>query len=125
MSRVTGGPQTRRRHKKIMKLAKGYRGARSRHYKAAKEQVMRALMYSYRGRKQRKRDFRRLWIMRINAAARQHGLKYSDLIFALQSAGAGIDRKVLADIAVSDPEGFAKIAELAKAELAKVREGSG
>jgi len=122
MSRVTGGPQARKRHKKILKLARGYRGSRSRHFKAAKEQVMRALMYSYRGRKERKREFRRLWITRINAAARQHGLKYSELIFALQSAGVELDRKVLAEIAVSDPEGFAKLAEAAKAELAKAQE---
>jgi len=119
MARIKAGVQTRKRHKKVLKMAKGYRGARSRHFKAAKENVMRAMKYAFRGRKERKRSFRRLWIVRLNAAVKQYGLKYSDFIHALEKAGIELDRKVLADIAVTDREGFAKIVEIAKTNLAK------
>lgn len=118
MARIKAGVQTRRRHKKILKQAKGYRGARSRHFKAAKENVMRAARYAYIGRKERKRNFRALWIMRINAAVRQYGLIYSKFMRALGQAGIKLDRKSLANIAVKDPEGFAKIVEIVKAKCA-------
>ncbi len=114
MPRVKRGFKARRRRKKILKMAKGYVGGRRRMFKVAKETVHRALVYAYRDRKQRKRDFRRLWIVRINAAARAHGMSYSRFIAGLKRAGVGLDRKVLADIAVHDPEAFAELARLAQ-----------
>ena len=118
MPRVKRGVQARRRHKKILKAAKGYYGARSRVFRVAKQAVTKAGQYAYRDRKQRKRQFRSLWIVRINAAARECGLSYSRMINGLHKAEIGIDRKVLADIAVYDKDGFAKLAEMAKAALA-------
>ncbi len=118
MARIKGGLNARRRHNKVLKLAKGYRGARSKQYRVAKQSVMRALASSYAGRKQRKRQFRRLWIARINAAARMNGLSYSRFMYGLKLAGSQLDRKVLADMAVSDAAGFEKLCEAAKAKLA-------
>ncbi len=117
MARVKRGFKKKNRRKKILKLAKGFYGSRSKLYRMAKESVERALAYSYRDRKARKRDFRKLWIIRINAAARLNGLKYSTLIHGLQKAGIELDRKMLAELAVSSPEAFAEIAEKAKAAL--------
>jgi len=111
--RVKRGFKANRRRKKILKLAKGYRGGRSKLFRTAFNAVDKALMYAYRDRKARKRDFRRLWIARINAAARMNNLSYSKFIHGLKLANIEIDRKVLAELAVSDPPGFAKIAELA------------
>ena len=113
MPRVKGGYKARRKHKKVLKLAKGYRGGRSKLYRSAAETVSRALNYAYRDRKVRKRDFRRLWIVRINAAARQHGLSYSRFIAGLTKAGVEVNRKILADLAVNDPAAFGKFAEIA------------
>src|SRR5690554_3727803 len=118
MARVKRGVQTRRRHKKILKLAKGYYGARSRSYRIAVQSVLRAGQYAYRDRKVRKRQFRRLWIVRINAGARQHGLSYSRFINGMKKANIDIDRKVLADLAVRDLVTFAALAEKAKASFA-------
>jgi len=118
MSRVKRGVVRRRRHKRILKRARGYYGARSRLVRVAREAVERGLRYAYRDRKQRKRDFRRLWIVRINAAAREHGLSYSRLMAGLKAAGVEVDRKNLADLAVADPQAFAQLAELAKARAA-------
>ncbi len=115
--RVKGGFRTRRRHKKILKMARGYRGARSRRFRAANEALLKALRNATVDRKRRKRDFRRLWIQRINAAARQHGLNYSRFINGLKKAGIELDRKVLADMAVHDAEGFKELVETAKAQL--------
>ena len=112
MARIKGGMNAKRKHNKVLKLAKGYRGARS------KQSVMRALTSSYAGRKQRKRQFRQLWITRINAAARMNGLSYSKFMYGLKSADIQLDRKILADMAVNDPAGFAKLAETAKSKLA-------
>lgn len=117
MPRVKRGFKARQRRNKVLKLAKGYRGARSKLFRSATEAVDRALKYAYRDRKVRKRDFRALWIARINAAARINGLAYSKLIHGLKCADVQIDRKVLADLAVSDPKAFTEIAELAKAKL--------
>ncbi len=111
--RVKGGTVTRRRHKKLIKQAKGYYGTRHRLHRRANEALLNALVYAYRDRRNRKRDFRRLWITRINAAARQHGLSYSRFIHALKVADIRLDRKMLAEIAVSDPNAFAKIVEVA------------
>lgn len=118
MARVKGGVNARKKHNRILKLAKGYRGARSKQYRVAKQSVMRALASSYEGRKQRKRQFRQLWIARINAAARMNGLSYSQFMHGLKLAGSDLNRKVLADMAVTDAEGFAKLVELAKNALA-------
>ena len=118
MARVKGGMNAKRRHNKVLKLAKGYRGARSKQYRVAKQSVMRALASSYAGRKQRKRQFRRLWIARINAAARINGLSYSKFMYGLKLAGVEMNRKVLSDMAINDAEGFAKLAELAKSKVA-------
>ena len=118
MARVKGGVGAKKRHNRTLKLAKGYRGARSKQYRVAKQSVMRALTSSYAGRKQRKRQFRRLWIARINAAARMNGLSYSKFMQGLKLAGVDMNRKMLAELAVSDAEGFAKLAEVAKAKLA-------
>ncbi len=117
MPRVKGGVTAHRRHKKILKLAKGYRGARSKQFKKANELVMKALYYARRDRRAKKGNFRRLWIARINAAARINGITYSRLISGLTKAGAGINRKMLADLAISDAAAFAKLAQLAKDNL--------
>jgi large subunit ribosomal protein L20 len=117
MSRVKGGTVTRRRHKKIIKQAAGHRGLRHKVFKRANESVMHALRYAYEHRRDKKGDFRRLWIMRINAAARNHGLSYSRLINGLSKAGVEVDRKVLADLAVRDDAAFGQVAEKAKAAL--------
>lgn len=114
MPRVKGGPKTRRRHKKVLKMAKGYVGGRRKLYRTAVDAVHRALAYAYRDRRKRKRDFRRLWITRISAAARLHGITYSRLMEALKKAHVELDRKVLAELAVSDPAGFSKIVQMAK-----------
>lgn len=118
MARVKGGTGAKKRHNRVLKLAKGYRGARSKQYRVAKQSVMRALTSSYAGRKQRKRQFRQLWIARINAAARMNGLSYSVLMHGLKLAGIDINRKMLAEMAVSDAAGFAALAELAKSKVA-------
>jgi len=117
VSRVKGGAVTRRRHKKIIRMAKGHRGSRHKLFRQANESVMHALRYAYEHRRDRKGQFRRLWITRINAAARLHGLGYSKLIHGLGKAKVEIDRKVLADLAVRDEAAFAKIAQTAKAAL--------
>ena len=118
MARVKGGMNAKKKHNRVLKLAKGYRGARSKQYKIAKQSVMRALTSAYAGRKQKKRQFRQLWIARINAAARLNGLSYSKFMYGLKLAGVELNRKVLADMAVNDAEGFATLAELAKSKLA-------
>ncbi|MCR5370431.1 MAG: 50S ribosomal protein L20 [Clostridium sp.] len=119
MARVKGGMNARKKHNRVLKLAKGYRGARSKQYRIAKQSVMRALTSAYAGRKERKRQFRQLWIARINAAARINGLSYSKFMFGLKQAGIDLNRKVLADMAITDAEGFAKVAEAAKNALNK------
>ena len=118
MARVKGALNAKKRHNRVLKLAKGYRGARSKQYRIAKQSVMRALASAYAGRKERKRQFRQLWIARINAAARMNGLSYSKLMHGLKVAGVDMNRKILADLAVNDATGFSKIAELAKSKLA-------
>ena len=118
MARVKGGMNAKKKHNRVLKLAKGYRGARSKQYKIAKQSVMRALTSAYAGRKQKKRQFRQLWIARINAAARINGLSYRKFMYGLKLAGVELNRKVLADMAVNDAEGFATLAELAKSKLA-------
>lgn len=115
--RVKRGFKTRRRRKKILKLAKGYRGGRSKLIRTASDAVDKALMYAYRDRRVRKRDFRRLWIARINAAARMNNLTYSKFMHGLKLAGVELDRKVLAELAISDPSGFAKIADLSSQQI--------
>jgi large subunit ribosomal protein L20 len=117
MPRVKRGFKARQRRNKVLKLAKGYRGARSKLFRSATEAVDRALNYAFRDRRVKKRDFRALWITRINAAARINGMSYSKLVFGLKTARVEIDRKVLADLAVSDPAGFAALANLAKASI--------
>ena len=118
MARVKGGLNAKKKHNRVLKLAKGYRGARSKQYRVAKQSVMRALTSSYAGRKEKKRQFRQLWIARINAAARMNGISYSQMMHGLKVAGADLNRKVLADMAVTDAAGFAKLAEVAKKALA-------
>jgi len=118
MARVKGALGAKKRHNRVLKLAKGFRGARSKQYRVAKQSVMRALTSAYAGRKQRKRQFRSLWIARINAAARMNGLSYSKFMFGLKQAGVEMNRKVLADMAVNDAAGFTKLAELAKEKIA-------
>ena len=118
MARVKGGLNAKKRHNRTLKLAKGYRGARSKQYRVAKQSVMRALTSSYAGRKQRKRQMRQLWIARINAAARMNGLSYSKFMYGLKLANVDLNRKVLADMAINDAEGFATLAELAKSKIA-------
>ena len=118
MSRVKRGVTARRRHKKILKMAKGHKGLRHKIFRRANESVLHALDYAYQHRRDRKGQFRRLWIMRINAAAREQGLTYSRLINGLLKAGVQLDRKVLADLAVRDPVAFASVADQAKAALA-------
>lgn len=117
MARVKGGAKTRKRRKKTLKLAKGYYGAKSRSYRRAKEQVAHSLAYAYRDRRRRKRDFRRLWVVRINAAASLNGLSYSEFIRGLKLASLSLDRKILADIALNDPGAFAQLASVAKKKL--------
>ena len=117
MARVKGGMNAKQKHNKVLKLAKGYRGARSKQYRVAKQSVMRALTSSYAGRKERKRQFRQLWIARINAAARMNDISYSKLMHGLKLAGVDINRKMLSEMAISDAEGFAKLVEVAKAQL--------
>ena len=118
MARVKGGLNAKKKHKKVLKLARGYKGARSKQYRVAKQSVMRALTSSYRGRKERKREFRSLWIARINAAARMNGISYSKFMHGLKLANIDLNRKVLAEMAVNDAEGFAKLAEIAKEKAA-------
>ena len=118
MARVKGGLGAKKRHNRTLKLAKGYRGARSKQYRVAKQSVMRALTSSYAGRKERKRQFRQLWIARINAAARMNDISYSKLMHGLKLAGVDINRKMLSEMAISDPEGFAKLVAVAKEKLA-------
>ena len=118
MARVKGGLNAKKKHNRVLKLAKGYRGARSKQYRVAKQSVMRALTSSYAGRKERKRQFRQLWIARINAASRINGLSYSKFMYGLKQAGVEMNRKILSDMAINDAEGFAKLAELAKSKLA-------
>ncbi len=114
--RIKRGYKARKRRKKVLKLAKGFRGGRSKLFRTAADSVDKALMYAYRDRKVRKRDFRRLWIARINAAARMNDLSYSKFIHGLKQANVTLDRKVLAELAVSDPAGFSRIAQLAAAQ---------
>lgn len=118
MPRVKGGYTTRRRRKAVLKLAKGYVGSKHTIYRTANEAVMRAMQYAYRDRKQKKRDFRKLWIQRINAAAKENGLKYSLFICGLSRAGVEVNRKMLADLAVNDPKAFTEFVEIAKKGLA-------
>jgi len=113
MTRATNAPQSRQRRKKILKAAKGYRGGRSKLLKTATVAVMRSRQQAYKDRKKRKGDFRRLWIVRINAAARENGLSYSKFIMGMKKADIALDRKILADMAVSDPQGFSEIARMA------------
>lgn len=117
MARVKGGFTTRRRHKKVLKLAKGYFGSKHRLFRTAHEQVMKSLMYAFRDRRQKKRDFRKLWIARINAASRMNGLSYSKFMHGLKLAGVDVNRKILAELAVTDAKAFANLAETAKAKL--------
>ncbi|MED4530972.1 50S ribosomal protein L20 [Metabacillus fastidiosus] len=119
MPRVKGGIVSRRRRKKVLKLAKGYFGSKHRLYKVANQQVMKSFMYAYRDRRQKKRDFRKLWITRINAAARINGLSYSRLMHGLKLAGIEVNRKMLADLAISDDKAFTQLADAAKAQLNK------
>ena len=118
MARVKGGLNAKKKHNRVLKLAKGYRGARSKQYRVAKQSVMRALASSYAGRKERKRQFRQLWIARINAAARMNGLSYSKLMYGLKLAQVEVNRKMLSEMAINDAEGFTKLCEVAKAKLA-------
>lgn len=118
MARIKGGANAKKRHNKVLKAAKGYRGARSKQYRVAKQSVMRANASAFAGRKERKRDFRKLWIARINAAARQNDISYSQLMHGLKVAGVDMNRKMLSEIAIADPEGFAKLVEVAKAAIA-------
>ncbi|MGQ9628160.1 MAG: 50S ribosomal protein L20 [Anaerolineae bacterium] len=117
MARVKGGPRTRRRHNKILKLTKGQRGAKHALFRRANEAMLKSLWYAYRDRRDRKRDMRRLWIARINAAARQNGLSYSRFMHGLHQAGVELSRKVLADLAVRDGPAFTKLAEIARSAM--------
>lgn len=114
MPRVKGGPRARRRHKKVIKLTKGQYGTRHSLYRRAHEAMLKSLTHAYRDRRRRKRDFRRLWIQRINAAAREHGLSYSRFMAGLKKAGVELDRKILADLAVNDAQAFKELTEAAK-----------
>lgn len=118
MARIKGGLNAKKKHNRVLKLAKGYRGARSKQYRVAKQSVMRALTSSLAGRKEKKRQFRRLWIARINAAARMNGLSYSKFMYGLKLANVDLNRKMLSEMAISDPEGFAALVEVAKSKLA-------
>lgn len=117
MSRIKRGSERSRKRAKIMSLAKGYRGAKSRSYRRAKEQVMHSLMYAYRDRRDKKGQFRTLWISRIGAAARENGLSYSRLMHGLKLAGVEVDRKILSDMAINDPEGFTRLADVARGQV--------
>jgi large subunit ribosomal protein L20 len=119
MARIKGGANAKKKHNKVLKAAKGYRGARSKQYRVAKQSVMRANASAFAGRKERKRDFRKPWIARINAAARLNDISYSQLMHGLKLAGADMNRKMLSEVAIADPEGFAKLAETAKAQINK------
>jgi large subunit ribosomal protein L20 len=121
MARVKRSVHAKKKRREVLEQAKGYRGIKKNTYRKAKEQVMKSLTYAYRDRRNRKRDFRRLWIIRINAAARQHDLSYNQLIHGLKLAEIDLDRKVLADIAVADPDAFGAIAEAAKSALAAAK----
>jgi large subunit ribosomal protein L20 len=118
MARVKGGLNSKKKHNRVLKLAKGYRGARSKQYRIAKQSVMRALTSSFAGRKERKRQFRQLWIARINAAARMNGLSYSKFMYGLKLAEVEVNRKMLTEMAINDPAGFTALVEVAKAKLA-------
>ena len=118
MARIKGGMNAKKKHNRVLKLAKGYRGARSKQYRVAKQSVMRALTSSYAGRKQRKRQFRQLWIARINAATRMNGLSYSKFMHGLKLAGVDINRKMLSEMAISEPEAFKALVDEAKEKLA-------
>ena len=118
MARIKGGMNARKKHNKVLKLAKGYRGARSKQYRVAKQSVMRALTSAYAGRKERKRQFRQLWIARINAAARMNGLSYSKFMHGLKLAEVDINRKMLSEMAISNPEAFTALVDVAKGKLA-------
>ena len=118
MARIKGGLNAKKKHNRVLKLAKGYRGARSKQYRVAKQSVMRALTSAYAGRKERKRQFRQLWIARINAAARMNGISYSKFMYGLKLANIDINRKMLSEMAINDAEGFAKLVEVAKSKLA-------
>ena len=118
MARIKGGLNAKKKHNRVLKLAKSYRGARSKQYRVAKQSVMRALTSSFAGRKERKRQFRRLWIARINAAARMNGLSYSKFMYGLKLANIDLNRKMLSEMAISDPEGVAALVEVAKSKLA-------
>ena len=118
MARVKGGMNAKKKHNRVLKLAKGYRGARSKQYRVAKQSVMRALTESFAGRKQRKRQFRQLWIARINAAARLNGLSYSKFMYGLKLADVQVNRKMLSEMAINDPEGFKSLVDVAKEKLA-------
>ena len=117
MPRVKGGYRSRRRHKKVLRLTKGQKGGRSRLFRQANEAMLKSLSYAYRDRRTRKRDMRRLWIIRINAASRQNGLSYSQFAHGLRKAGVEVDRKILADMAVRDPAAFSKVVDVAKEVL--------
>jgi len=119
MPRVKGGTVSRKRRNRVLKLAKGYFGSKHRLYKVANQQVMKSFNYAYRDRRQKKRDFRKLWITRINAAARMNGLSYSTLMHGLKLAGIEVNRKMLADLAVTDAQAFAQLADTAKKSVAK------
>lgn len=118
MARVKGGLSAKKRHNRVLKLAKGYRGSRSKQYRVAKQSVMRGLTESFAGRKQRKRQFRQLWIARINAAARMNGLSYSKFMYGLKLADVQVNRKMLSEMAINDAEGFTSLVETAKSKLA-------
>lgn len=118
MARIKGGMNAKKKHNRVLKLAKGYRGARSKQYRVAKQSVMRALTSSYAGRKQRKRQFRQLWIARINAAARMNGLSYSKFMHGLKLAEVEVNRKMLSEMAISEPEAFTALVNVAKEKLA-------
>ena len=118
MARIKGGVYARHKHNKVLKMAKGYRGARSKQYRIAKQTVMRALATAYAGRKQKKGQFRRLWIARINAACRMNDISYSRFMYGLKLAGVELNRRILSDIAINDAEGFASLVEQAKSKLA-------
>ena len=117
MARVKGALNAKKRHNRVLKLAKGYRGARSKQYRIAKQSVMRALASAYAGRKERKRQFRQLWIARINAACRLNDISYSKFMYGLKLAGIEMNRKMLSEVAIADPEGFKALCESAKAKL--------
>ncbi len=118
MARIKGGVNAKKKHNRVLKLARGYRGARSKQYRVAKQSVMRALASAYAGRKEKKRQYRQLWIARINAAARMNGLSYSKFMYGLKLAEIDINRKMLSEMAVNDAEGFAALADIAKSKVA-------